>query len=180
MGAFGCFDEFNRLEERILSAVSQQILNIQSALISQSDVVTLTDRRCRLNKEVGIFITMNPGYASRAELPENLKQLFRAVAMSSPDLKLIAEVMLFSQGIVSAETLAGKIVQIFTLCKGQLSGQSHYDFGLRALKTVLMGNLSTYSTYLIFHGSYVCKYYCCLKVPGISSGQHYSCLSMRR
>eukprot|EP01039_Chlorochromonas_danica_P002781 gene2781-3035_t len=139
VGAWGCFDEFNRLEERILSAVSQQILSIQRGLLTNQNQIDLMGLSCKLSRDVGIFVTLNPGYAGRSNLPDNLKQLFRAVAMSIPDRKLIAQVMLFSQGIATAEDLAGKIVLLFVLCEEQLSDQSHYDFGLRALKSVLVG-----------------------------------------
>jgi dynein heavy chain 1 len=142
-GAWGCFDEFNRLEERILSAVSQQILTIQVALKQQQKEVELIGKSVKINSDVGIFITMNPGYAGRSNLPDNLKQLFRSIAMISPDRELIAQVMLYSQGFKTAERLASKIVPLFKLCSEQLSAQSHYDFGLRALKSVLVsaGNL---------------------------------------
>ena len=139
VGAWGCFDEFNRLEERILSAVSQQILTIQRGLQELRTEVNLLGRPVRLSPRVGIFVTMNPGYAGRSELPDNLKALFRAVAMSVPNFKLIAQVMLFSQGIVAAEELAEKVVLLFQMCDEQLSKQPHYDFGLRALKSVLVG-----------------------------------------
>lgn len=139
VGAWGCFDEFNRLEERILSAVSQQILMIQRGLLTNQSSIDLLGQPCKLSKDVGIFVTLNPGYAGRSNLPDNLKQLFRAVAMSVPDRKLIAQVMLFSQGIATAEDLAGKIVLLFVMCEEQLSAQAHYDFGLRALKSVLVG-----------------------------------------
>lgn len=59
------------------------------------------------------------------------------MAMTRPDRELIAQVMLFSQGFRTAETLASKIVPFFNLCDEQLSPQPHYDFGLRALKAVL-------------------------------------------
>ncbi|XP_071453347.1 dynein heavy chain, cytoplasmic isoform X3 [Hetaerina americana] len=145
VGAWGCFDEFNRLEERMLSAVSQQVQTIQEALKSQQDgkkegsiSVELVGKQVRVSTDMAIFITMNPGYAGRSNLPDNLKKLFRSLAMTKPDRQLIAEVMLFSQGFRSAEKLARKIVPFFKLCDEQLSNQSHYDFGLRALKSVLV------------------------------------------
>ncbi|XP_050295050.1 dynein heavy chain, cytoplasmic isoform X2 [Anthonomus grandis grandis] len=150
VGAWGCFDEFNRLEERMLSAVSQQIQTIQEALKSQRESmeqsgqqvgsisVELVGKQVRVSPDMAIFITMNPGYAGRSNLPDNLKKLFRSLAMTTPDRQLIAEVMLFSQGFRTAEKLACKIVPFFKLCDEQLSNQSHYDFGLRALKSVLI------------------------------------------
>ncbi|XP_063804701.1 cytoplasmic dynein 1 heavy chain 1 [Pseudophryne corroboree] len=147
VGAWGCFDEFNRLEERMLSAVSQQVQCIQEALREHSNpnrdrTLTITcellNKQVKVSPDMAIFITMNPGYAGRSNLPDNLKKLFRSLAMTKPDRQLIAQVMLYSQGFRTAEVLANKIVPFFKLCDEQLSSQSHYDFGLRALKSVLV------------------------------------------
>jgi dynein heavy chain 2 len=100
----------------------------------------LLGRNIPVNKNAGIFVTMNPagkGYGGRSKLPDNLKQLFRPVAMAAPDLELIAETLLFSEGFKHAKQLAAKIVSLFRLTKQLLSAQQHYDWGLRALKTVL-------------------------------------------
>lgn len=182
-GAWGCFDEFNRLEEAVLSAVSMQIQAIQDSLKHHKNTCellgkevrehswTLTSSRallllcylrellsgsqsvgrhpCRKQKKCcsianstvtsrkhillllllnqvdldpnsGVFITLNPagkGYGGRQKLPDNLKQLFRPVAMSRPDNELIAEVILYSEGFKSGAILGQKLVAIFNLAR---------------------------------------------------------------
>ena len=139
-GAWGCFDEFNRLKEDQLSAVSQQIQAIQAAIKDKSPHVRLVGKQIDVDHNAGIFVTMNPAgkhYGGRSKLPDNLKQLFRPVAMSKPDMDAIASTILYSEGFRDSTDLGHKLVSVFALSKQLLSQQQHYDWNLRAMKAVL-------------------------------------------
>lgn len=137
-GAWGCFDEFNRISIEVLSVISTQV---KTCLDAQKEkkrkFVFLEEGEINLEDTAGFFITMNPGYAGRTELPDNLKALFRSCAMVVPDLVLICENMLMSEGFALARELSKKFVSLYMLSRELLSKQRHYDWGLRAVKSVL-------------------------------------------
>ncbi|XP_071813348.1 dynein beta chain, ciliary-like isoform X2 [Apostichopus japonicus] len=137
-GAWGCFDEFNRISVEVLSVVAVQVKTVQDAVRDKKKRFNFQGVEINLVPTVGIFITMNPGYAGRTELPENLKALFRPCAMVVPDFELICEIMLVAEGFLDARLLARKFITLYTLCKELLSKQDHYDWGLRAIKSVLV------------------------------------------
>ncbi len=158
-GAWGCFDEFNRISVEVLSIVATQVKSIQEA-IQRFAIPSLRPKEyqeappgcppCKVGRfelqgsnielvpTVGLFITMNPGYAGRTELPQNLSVLFRPCAMIRPDLALICENMLMSEGFVEARQLSIKFVTLYGLSSELLSKQPHYDWGLRAVRSVLV------------------------------------------
>ncbi|PNJ55828.1 DNAH11 isoform 5 [Pongo abelii] len=98
-GAWGCFDEFNRISVEVLSVVAVQVKMIHDAI-------------------------------------RNRKK--RPCAMVAPDIELICEILLVAEGFVDARALARKFITLYTLCKELLSKQDHYDWGLRAIKSVLV------------------------------------------
>lgn len=155
-GAWTCLDEFNRIDIEVLSVIAQQLLEVKVAMVQlvadakgdrqtfsvakdkETSTFKFVGSDCTLSINAGFFITMNPGYQGRTELPDNLKVLFRPVAMMIPNYGMIAEILLLSQGFSDPKVLANKMERLYKLSSEQLSQQKHYDFGMRAVKSVLV------------------------------------------
>lgn len=98
-----------RINVEVLSVVAQQILSILTALAQRLTRFIFDGTDIVLVHTCGIFITMNPGYTGRTELPDNLKSMFRPISMMVPDSNMIAEITLFGEGFQNTRLLAKKV-----------------------------------------------------------------------
>eukprot|EP00434_Breviolum_minutum_P030192 symbB.v1.2.026702.t1/scaffold2691.1/size72881/5 len=137
-GSWGCFDEFNRLVPEVLSVCTVQFKAVCDGLRQHLVRFILQGDEIQLDRGVGVFITMNPGYLGRSELPEGLKALFRPITVMVPDFMLIMENMFMSEGFLDAKKLALKFSTLYALNKDLLSKSNKYDWGMRAIKSVLV------------------------------------------
>ena len=137
-GSWGCFDEFNRLIPEVLSVCTVQFKSVCDGVKAESARIVIESDDVSLDPTCGAFITMNPGYLGRSELPEGLKALFRPITVMVPDLVLICENMLMAEGFTEAKVLASKFYGLYSLLRDLLSKALHYDWGLRAVKSVLV------------------------------------------
>lgn len=141
VGSWVCFDEFNRLSSSILSTTSGQLATMQASIKRAETVMENFyggELPVTIRNGVGVFITTNPKYSGRRELPANLKSLFRPCAMPKPDSLAIVEVLLLSQGFRSSTSLAQRLVCLFYHLGVTLQSRPHYDFGLRSLKSTVL------------------------------------------
>ncbi|XP_053600523.1 cytoplasmic dynein 2 heavy chain 1 [Plodia interpunctella] len=143
-GAWGCFDEFNRLAADTLAAVSHQLACLlpamQRSVAGRPATALLNGKQVEVNAWCGVAATMNPagrGYGGRRQLSAALQRALRPVAMSAPAPRPLAASLLRARALPDAEELASLLCDVFSLASELLSGQRHYDWGLRALKAAV-------------------------------------------
>ncbi|EPX73119.1 dynein heavy chain Dhc1 [Schizosaccharomyces octosporus yFS286] len=138
LGVYACFDEFNRLNPGTLSTVSQDIQLIQTnCKRSSKPLIPINNQFIKADRSFCIFITLNPSYQGRSELPCNLKRLFRTVWMETPDAFQICQVLLYSNGFNNSSDLANVLTSFFKDCAKQFSQVPYYDFGLRTIRAII-------------------------------------------
>ncbi len=96
----------------------------------------------KVSPNVAVFFTPNPDYAGRSNLPENLKNNLHFPAMTTPDVKFIAEVLLFSEGFITAPKLAQQIVDVFNKIKrnwpkATKDDDPKYNLGIETLRSTV-------------------------------------------
>lgn len=156
-GCFGCFDEFDRLTYRIMSACVQQLSKLLSQIRVRrnstqfSDTIKQADLTSALDIRLGIFLTFsNDSGSCRQDVRnlENLRRLYRTFAMNKIDTELVASVQLAAEGFQQHAKMAKKLKTVYHFTTLQLAGSKRMSsLGVRNILSVvkIASNLRTQS-----------------------------------
>ncbi|XP_067132954.1 dynein axonemal heavy chain 2-like [Centruroides vittatus] len=140
-GAWCIFDGFFNIRKEIMSVVSYQFHSVYAALSQNKDIFVFGQQEIKLKKSCGIFITVHPSLYCESikyeTVPDNVKKMFRPVAMISPDTLFIAQIILYVNGYSNSKALAKKVFALYNLSAHYLSKQNHYNFNLESLVALL-------------------------------------------
>ncbi|XP_011706108.1 PREDICTED: dynein heavy chain 7, axonemal-like [Wasmannia auropunctata] len=142
-GAWICLENFDRLRLELLSAIAQNLTQMKQAISSNSKIVSFEGCNLNLNVSGNVCVNINSERSGYADLPDNLKVLFRSVSLMAPDIDKIAEVELFAGGFLHAKNLAMKLTVSYRLLSEHLGEKHHYDFGTSSVKTVIATAINT-------------------------------------
>jgi dynein heavy chain len=140
-GAWACFDGCHRVHIDVMSVMAHHILHIQQALAKKQHEIEFEGTSLPLRATGNVFITTDSSLR-QTEFPDNLRVLLRPIAMMECHTGFVAEIRLYAGGFQSARPMAAKITAFYALCSANLSSQPHYEFGLRAVCTVLLRAIS--------------------------------------
>lgn len=149
-GAWGCFDEFHKLDLETLSVVYHNMQVIKLAKDSKKRSVLINNRETIIYPQSNYFITLNFKECNNLNISDILRANLRPCSMMHPDKLVITQVLLYASGFTTAENLAKKITSLWKYAEENLTEQSHYNFGLRTIVQVTnLFNLSSSSFHFI-------------------------------
>ncbi|KAL3233826.1 hypothetical protein RNJ44_03866 [Nakaseomyces bracarensis] len=136
-GLWVSFDEFNRLDNSVMSSISELLNKIQKTLQNSGSSLIYYNNEYFVHSDTRLFITLNPKYSGRKSLPTNVRKLFRHFNYNSSDTEQIVETLLHIYGYNTSDGLSLQLTNILSTLNNRCSHQPHYDFSLRSMKTIL-------------------------------------------
>ena len=136
-GPWAILDELNRVDIEVLSAISQQAMMIIDALRTDNTSIYFGEMDIPVKHSLGLFISMSKVIGVKNEIPENLKSLFRQIAINIPEYSVITEVQLFTRGFNDSKKLSQKLTKLYKLASDLIMKPNNYEFGIRIITTVI-------------------------------------------
>ena len=136
-----CFDDFNRMDMRVVSVVAQQLGIIRRAnkeleAPGSSHVFDFEGEKIRKNGSSYMFLTMNTMTFEKHVVPVSFKTLFRDITLTQPNYTTICEAALVASGFYYSHDMARLITTTYDICADAFCSESSHDWSLRPMRAI--------------------------------------------